>query len=88
MQLADANSFWSATSVVQVFSEHTGDSVEYKEYLGIGQKAQFIYANRQELDKEREYMDTNLGILIEVHKQFTAIEIWVGKATPEGGDKL
>ena len=45
----------------------------------------YIYVKRQMQDKEKAYRDTNLGIVMEVHKKLTAVQRWLGKTTPEDG---
>ena len=54
----------------------------------MGQKVQYIYTKTQMQDKEKTYRDANSGIVIQVHKQLTALQRWLGKATPEDGDRL
>ena len=39
-------------------------------------------------DKEKACRDTNLGIVMEAHKQFTSLLMWLGKATPEGQEQV
>ena len=59
--MADAYSFWSATNVVQILSEHTRVTGEYEEYLGLGQEAQCIHTKRQMLDKEKASRGADFG---------------------------
>ena len=57
-------------------------------YLGLGQEATFMYGHRPKNDKEETYRDADLGVLIELHKQFTAMHRWMTKAPPETGEQL
>ena len=67
-QMADAYSIWSATTTVQLLSSHTRDAKEIAKYLGTGQKAKFWYAPRQKKEKEDSYTDSDLGVMVELHK--------------------
>ena len=72
-QMADAYSIWSATTAIQLLSVHTRDTKEYRKYLGDGHKARFWYAPRPKKEKEETYVDSDLGVLTELHKQFVAM---------------
>ena len=85
MQMADIYSVWSATNTVQMMSAHTRDTKEMTKYLGLGQKVRFWYGHRPKKDKEDTYRDTDLGVMIELHKQFTSMQIWKNKDTPSEG---
>ena len=73
MQLADVYSVWSATATVQLLSSHTRDAKEIAKYMSTGQKARFWYAPRPKKEKEDSYVDSDLGVLIELHKQFVSM---------------
>ena len=88
MHTADVYSIWSATTVVQLLSVHTRDAEAYAKYLNIGQKARYIHGKRPKNDEEETYRDADLGILNELHKQFTAMHRWKHRDTPEGGMQL
>ena len=79
MQLADVYRIWSAANTMQMMSEHTRDPKEIKKYLGMGQKARFWYRHRPKNDKEEAYKDADLGVMIELHKQFTSMHTWKQK---------
>ena len=81
-------SLWSATNTVQMMSAHTRDIKEMSTCLGLGQKARSWYGHRLKNDKEDACKDAELGILVELHKQFTAMHKWMTKATPTEGAKL
>ena len=83
--MSDIYSVWSATNTVQMMSEHTRDPKEMKRYLGLGQKARFWYGHRPKNDKEEACRDADLGILIELHKQFTSMHKWKTKEAPGEG---
>ena len=65
VKLSDIYSVWSATSTVQMMSEHTRDPKEISKYLSLGQKARFWYGHRPKHDKEDASRDAELGIMIE-----------------------
>ena len=88
MQMADAYNIWSATNTVQMMSEHTRDVSEIKKYLSLGQKARFWYGHRPKNDKEAAYRDAHLGIMIELHKQFTMLHRYASKETPDNPQHL
>ena len=88
MQMSDVYSLWSATTTVQMLSAYTRDKQEIKKYLSLGQKARYWYAPRDKKEKEDSYIDSDLGILIELHKQFVAMHKWKNKETPEEAFKL
>ena len=71
-----------------MISEHTRDIAEIKKYLGLGQKARFESGRRPKNDKEDAYKDADLGILIELHKQFTSMHKWKNKDIPWGEQQL
>ena len=81
-------SIWSATAVKKLLSVHTRNQKEYTKDLPMGQKAKFMYGRRPKHEKEDTYRDTDLGILIELHKQLTSIHRWQHKSTPEEGEQL
>ena len=56
--------------------------------MGLGQKARFWYGHRPKNYKEDAYRDTDLGIMIELHKQFTSMHKWKLKSTPTEGEQL
>ena len=88
MQMSDVYSTWSATTTVQLLSAHTRDKQEIKKYLSMGQKARFWYAPRTKKEKQDSYVDSDLGVLIELHKQFVAMHKWKLKETPIETTKL
>ena len=47
-----------------------------------------MYGRRPKHEKEDSYRDSDLGILIELHKQLTAIHRWQHKSTPEEREQL
>ena len=73
MQIADVYSVWSATETVQLLSRHTRDTKEIAKYMSTGQKARFWYAPRPKKEKEDSYVDSDLGVLIELHKQYVSM---------------
>ena len=82
MQMSDVYSTWSATTTVQLLSVHARDKQEIKKYLSMGQKARFWYAPRPKKGKEDSYVDSDLGVLIKLHKQFVAMHKWKLKQMP------
>ena len=83
MQMADVYSVWSATNTVQMISEHTRDISEMRKYLSLGQKARYWYGHRPKNDKESAYRDAHLGVMIELHKQFTMLHRYASRDIPE-----
>ena len=79
MQMSDVYSTWSATTTVQLLSAHTRDVQEMKKYLSMGQKARFWYAPRTKKEKEDSYIDSDLGVLNELHEQVVAMHKWMRK---------
>ena len=47
-----------------------------------------MYGRRPTHENEDSYRDSDLGILIELHKQLTAMHRWQHKSTPEEGEQL
>ena len=88
MQMSDVYSLWSATNTVQMLSAHTRDKQETKKYLSLGQQARYWYAPRGKKEKEDSYGDSDLGVMIELHKQFVSMHKWKTKETPEDAAKL
>ena len=86
--MSDVYSLWSATTTVQLLSAYTRDKQEIRKYLSLGQKARFWYAPRSKKEKEDSYIDSDLGVLVEIHKQFVAMHKWELKETPEEDFKL
>ena len=86
--MSDVYSLWSATTTVQLLSSHTRDKQEIKKYLSLGQKARCWYAPRAKKEKEDSYMDSELGILVELHKQVVAMHKWKLKEPPEEAFKM
>ena len=68
MQMSDVYSLWSATNTVQMMSAHTKDPKEIKKYLSLGQKARFWYGPRVKREKEDAYADSDIGVIIKLHK--------------------
>ena len=81
MQMSDVYSLWSAITTIQLLSAHTRDTKVYQKYLGVGQKARFWYAPRPKKEKEDTYVDSDLGVLTELHKQYVAMHKWMRKPT-------
>ena len=54
----------------------------------MGQKARYMYGKRPKHEKADTYRDTDLGILIELHKQLTCIHRRKHKSTPEEGEQF
>ena len=73
MQMSHVYSLWSATDTVQMISVHTKDTKEMAKNLSLGQMSRFMYGHRPKHEKEETYRDTDLGILIELHKEFTSM---------------
>ena len=84
MQMSDVYSLWSATTTVQMLSAYTRDKQEIKKYLSLGQKARYWYAPREKKEKEDSHVDSDLGILIELHKQFVSMHKWEKRHTRRG----
>ena len=86
--MSDVYSLWSATNTVHMLSAHTRDKQEIKKYISLGQKARYWYAPREKKEKEDSYVDSDSGILIELHKQFVSMHKWKNKGTPEDATQL
>ena len=56
--------------------------------FGLGAKTRFWYGHRPKDDKEDAYRDTDLGIMIELYKQFTSMHAWKLKNTATEGEQL